>query len=90
MVYLDANATEPLRPEAREEVLGEERNVVEALAQRWHLDVDHAEPVVEVLAERAVLDRLLEAAVGRRDHARVDAQRGRAADRLDLAVLQRA
>ena len=33
---------------------------------------------------------LLECSIGRRDHARVDANRGGAADGLDLAVLQRA
>src|SRR5690606_19850070 len=40
--------------------------------------------------ERGGLDLFLERAVRRRDHARVDADRARTADGLDLAVLQRA
>ena len=48
------------------------------------------EPVVEVLAELAVGDQLLEVAVRRRDHAHVDANGLAAADALELALLQHA
>ena len=51
---------------------------------------DDVEPVVQVLAERAFLDRLLEVHVGRRDEAEVGPDRPRAADALDLALLDRA
>ena len=39
-----------------EEVLDQQRDVVLAVAQRRHVDVDDVEPVVEVLAEPALLD----------------------------------
>ena len=48
------------------------------------------EPVEEVLAERALLHHLLQIDVGRGDHARVELDRPRFADALDLALLQRA
>ena len=35
------------------EVAREQRDVAGAVAQRRHLDRDHREPVVEILAERA-------------------------------------
>jgi hypothetical protein len=53
-------------------------------------DVHHVEAVVEVLAERALLDLLLEVAVRRRDHADVDALGLGVAHLGDHALLQRA
>src|SRR5512135_3719297 len=41
---------------AARELLGERRDVVLALAQRRHDELDDREPVVEILAERAGLD----------------------------------
>ena len=58
--------------EPAEEVLGEQRDVLAALAQRRDPHLDHVEPVVEVLAEGAARDLGLEIAVGRGDHADVD------------------
>jgi len=52
------------------EVIREERDVLAPLAQRPELDVEYVEPVVEVLAEGAVLKRLLHVAVGGRSRAR--------------------
>ena len=63
---------------------------VRALAQRRHLERDDVEPVVEVLAEPALRDLLGEVAVRRRDHADVDLDRLRAADALELVLLQEA
>ena len=51
---------------------------------------DDVEPVVEVLAEVARRDLLLEVAVGRGDQAHVDLDRLDAADALELALLERA
>ena len=65
-------------------------DVLAALAERRHADREDVEPVVEVLAEAALLDEVDEAPVGRRDQAEVDADRLPRADRVDLAVLQRA
>ena len=66
---------------ALEEVLGEERDVLAALAQRRHADGEDLEAVVEVLAEAPLGDLLLEVAVRRRDDAHVDALLLRRADR---------
>ena len=54
------------------------------------LDRDHAQPEVEVLAERPLLDLLLEVLVGRGDDPDVDLDRARRAEPLDFAFLQHA
>jgi hypothetical protein len=46
------------------------------------------DPVVEVLAKGALVDRALEVAVGRRDEADVEPDLALAADRPDLALLE--
>src|SRR6266498_2153610 len=51
----------------REEVLDERRDVLLAIAERRHVDVDHVEPVVEVVAELRLLDLLLQILVRRDD-----------------------
>ena len=63
------------RGERREEVAGQRAQVLGPLAERRQLDRHHVEPVVEVLAEAARRDRVLEVAVRGRDDAHVDAQR---------------
>ena len=60
------------------------------MPQRRQLDRDHVQPVVEVGAEAALGHLLLEIRVGRRHQPAVDLDRLRAADRDDLALLQRA
>ena len=55
-----------------EERLHEQRQVLAALAQRRQLDREHVEPVVQVLAQLALLHRVGGIDVGRRDHAHVD------------------
>ena len=79
-----------LARELRDEVVRERPEVVEAIAQRRQVDREHVEPVVEVLAELALLDHLLEVAVRRRHEANVDLHGLVAADALELALLQRA
>ncbi len=64
--------------------------VLAPLAQRRERDLDHAQPVVEVLAEAADLHELAQVAVGGRDDAHVHAPRLRGAERADLAVLEHA
>ena len=76
--------------EAVDEVIDQERQVLEPLAQRRRADRDHVEAVVEVLAEAPGLDLLREVAIGGGDHAHVDLDGRRGAHRLDLAVLQHA
>ncbi len=55
-----------------EEVLGEEPQVVAALAQRRHLDGDHGEAEEQVFAEAPLGDHGPQVAIRGRDHACVD------------------
>ena len=70
------------------ELARQDRDVLAALAQRRHVERDHVEPVVEILAEAARGDLLLEILVGRGDHAHVDLDRLGAADALEAVLLQ--
>jgi hypothetical protein len=67
-----AHAPADLLAHPREEVLGEERDVVGALAQRRHDRVDHRQPVVQVLAEQAAPRQVGQVAVGGGDQPHVD------------------
>ena len=78
------------RAELGEEVRGKIADVLQALAQRRHPNRDDAEAVVQVLAELAVGDPVLEDAVRGGDHPNRDADRLLAAEPLHLAVLQHA
>jgi len=51
--------------ETVEEVLHKLRNVVAPLAQRWHLDHDDGDPIVQVGPEGAVRDSLAQVLVAR-------------------------
>src|SRR5262245_7322526 len=73
---------------AGEEVHGQLRHIVEAVAQRRHPDREDVEAIVEVLAELAVLDQLDHVAVGGRDQAKIDLLRLLGTYRIDLAILQ--
>ncbi|HEU4404828.1 MAG TPA: hypothetical protein VFS43_06010 [Polyangiaceae bacterium] len=73
-----------------EEGLREQRDVVAPLAQRRHVELDHVEPVVQVFAEAAGRDLGHEVLVGGRDDAHVDPRRPLGAQRLHLALLDRA
>lgn len=57
------------------------------LPQGRHLDVDHVEPVIEVLPEFALLDLLPEVPVGGCNDAHVHMKRLGAADPGDLSLL---
>ena len=72
------------------EALGQRELVVAALAQRRQVQVEHVQPVVQVLAQRARALRLLEVAVRRRDHAHVDVDLLAAADAAEIPLLERA
>ena len=60
------------RVELVEERLDDERQIVLAIAQRRQLDREDVEPVVEIVAQLAVADRVERIDVGRREHADVD------------------
>src|SRR5581483_4942737 len=75
---------------AAEEVDSEDRHVVHALAERRDVEQDHVQAIVEVLAQDAFLEGLLQVAVRCRDDADVDRDRRRRAEALDLPLLERA
>ncbi len=74
------------RPRAREEMLGEQRDVVAAFAQRRQVQAHDIEAVQQVGAEFAAFGFRVEVLVGRGDHAHVDADQLAAADAVELAV----
>ena len=76
-----------LRGVLREEVMDEQGNVIEPLAERGHFDRDDAEPVVKILAELAGLDLLVQRLVRRREDAHIDGRTLRIADAPDLPLL---
>src|SRR5438552_1496036 len=73
-----------------EEVLDQERQVLDPLAQRREDDRDDVRPVVEVLAEAPRLHLGLEVLVGGGEDADVDLEGAVAAHPLELALLEHA
>ena len=73
-----------------QQVLDQQRDVLAALAQRRHDDMDDVEPVQQVVAEAALADERLEVAVGGGDHARAGAAHGAGAERAELAAVEHA
>src|SRR5206468_2714347 len=73
-----------------QEVLGEDADVLVTLAERWHTDRDDIEPVVEVLAEAPLSHHLGQVLVRGGDDAHVDLDGVRAAEALELALLEHA
>ena len=78
------------RPDARHEMAHEIRDIVAAVAQRRHEDRKNVEAVEQVFAEFAVLHLLQQVTVRCRDQTDVDLDGRARADRIDLAVLDRA
>src|SRR5438552_5298629 len=72
----------------RYEVPYEQRNVLAARAQRWHLDGEYVDAMKEIFAERAACDRIFEVTMGCRDDAHVAAYRCVVADALENTLLQ--
>ena len=75
---------------ALDEMPRQREDVLDALAQGLHVQREHVEAVVEVLAEASARDLGGEVAVGRGQHAHVDLERGRAADALEFLFLEHA
>jgi hypothetical protein len=75
---------------AREEVLEEQRDVVAAVAQRRQRDLEHVDPVEQVLAEPPGRDHGGEVAVRGRDDADVDLAGLGVADAGERALLEHA
>ena len=72
-----------------EEVLGQQLDVLPALAQRRQVDRDRVEPEEEILAEPAGGDLRRKVGVGGGDEPHVGPDRPRGADPLELAGLER-
>ena len=73
-----------------DQVPHEQRDVLAPIAQRRHGERKHVEPVEQIAAEAPLPHFLVQIAVGGGDDAHVDVDRPRAAEPLDLAVLQHA
>ena len=79
-----------LAADLADEMLDEQRDVIDALAQRRQQDGDDVEPIVEVVAELPFLHHLLEVAVRRGDDAHIDMHRLLAAYAVELLLLEHA
>ena len=64
------------------------RDFLAPVAQRRHVDPDHAQAIVQILTELAFGHSLFEVGVGGGEHADVDALGLRLADGHDLLLLQ--
>ena len=80
-------AADPRR-ELVEEILRQEGNILRSFTERRELNREHAEPVVEVFAERFLVDSLFQVAVRGGDDPDVDLPWGIAADSVELVFLQ--
>jgi hypothetical protein len=78
------------RRELRQEMIGEERDVLRPLAQGRDRDVDHGDPVVEIGAEGPASHRLPEVAVRGRDEADVHPPEAAVADPAEVLELEHA
>src|SRR5579862_1430637 len=79
-----------LKREERQEMSRERLDVLRALAQRWQVNLEHVQPVVQILAKSSGFDGGEQVAVGGGNHAHVGAARGRVADALVFAFLNKA
>ncbi len=70
--------------------MGQQQHVVSALTQRRQAQPHRVEPEQQVGAKRSARAAQVQAAVGRRDHAHVDAAHPRLTDAPCLALLQHA
>ena len=70
------------------EVLDQQRDIVHALPQRWHMDVHDVEPVIEILAEGTFGDGFSEVAMGGGHDAHIHLTRCCLPHPLDLLFFQ--
>jgi hypothetical protein len=73
-----------------EQILGQEREVVEPRPQRRHLHAKRREPIVKIRAKSSCADGLLDRPVRRRHHPDRDLARLRRTHRTHLALLESA
>ena len=70
------------------EIIKQQRNVADPLAQSGRIERQHIKPVIQVFAEAAGGNFRLEVTVGRGDHPHVDRYRTRGTHRVNGALLQ--
>src|ERR1043165_9395661 len=73
-----------------EEVVNQNRNVFSTFAQRRHVDREHVDAVIKVVAETTVSHHRAQVTIGRGYHTHVDAKLVRTTDATNLSFLQRA
>ena len=71
-------------------MLDERRDLLPPFAQRRQRQAHHVQAVEEIAAEAAVGHQLLDAGIGRGNHAHVDLHRVRFAERMDLVGFEEA
>ena len=69
------------------EIICQQRYIFSPLAQRWHGETHHVEPVIQVVAERTRLDRFRQASISGRNQADVELYGPGSAQTLELAFL---
>ena len=69
-------------------MIEQQQDIALAFAQRRHIYRDDIEAIIEIGAELAVGDRLVEVAVGCSDDPHIDFERSLIADAVDHAFLQ--
>src|ERR1043165_3927329 len=73
-----------------EEVVNQNRNVFATFAQRRHVDREHVDAVIKVVAETTVSHHRAQVTIRRRNHTHVNAKLVRATDATNLSFLERA
>ena len=72
-----------------EEVPDQNGNIVEALAQGWNREGEHAQAIIEVTAELSRVNHFGEVAIRRCQESHIYGNRTRSADTFELLLLQR-
>jgi hypothetical protein len=75
-------------PDVLQEGFAERKDIAATLTERRDVDVEHLEPIEQILAKVSALHGLSQVAVGRRNDADIGFQQPRAPQPLELALLQ--
>ncbi len=73
-----------------QEMCGQQRNILFAIAQRRNAQVDDAQSVIEILTKTALLDHCRQITIGRREDAHIDRDAMRRAYGTNFFLLQSA
>ena len=70
-------------------MVGQQRHIFNALAQRRHVEWNHVQPVKQIFAKISALDFFFQILVGGRHHANIHLNGCLGAHRLEALLLQR-